>query len=96
MAKRGQQPQLLELYEVLEGLVEPIDGRNTHLTYNATVLQLTLIYKRLVKAYGKPTKAHKFLNEIEWKVRDDYRVCVNKANSMSGRGMLHSIYALSF
>ena len=91
-------PQLQELYDVVRDLpgIRAIDGRSGDILFIANVEVLSGIISRLTGEYGKPTEDHPLLNDIVWRVREDYRILVQKADSMDGTGTLHHLYAMSF
>lgn len=91
-------PQLQELYDVIRDVdgVDAIDGRSADINYAANIGTLQMIIDSLTIEYGEPTKNHPLLDKIEWRVRDDYRIVVNKASSIDDKFTFHAIYAMSF
>ena len=95
---KTRNPQLQELYDTVQDLegIQPIDGRSSDICYVANVTVLQRIVDRLTETYGPPTQDHPLLDDIEWRVRKNFRIVVNKACDLKREGTLHHLYALSF
>jgi len=94
----SKSPLLNEVYDAIKDIdgVFPIDKRSSKIVYEANIVTLASIVEKLNVMYGKPTTDHSLLDHIQWKVRNGFTIRVSKADSLSGTGTGHCIYAFSF